>query len=84
MSLSIARYFYNDVLDGKFRDLDQFNTLVKEGWVESRLFAQESVLRILSERLVEMDAIAHPDRSLNLLDSRVKNSANIIGMGLFD
>ncbi|MES9833405.1 MAG: EAL domain-containing protein [Candidatus Thiodiazotropha sp. DIVDIV] len=84
LSLLIARYFYSDVLDGKFRDLDQFNTLVKEGWVESRLFAQESVLRVLSERLVEMDAIAHPDYSLNLLDSRVKNSANIIGMGLFD
>lgn len=84
LSLTLARYFYNDVLDSKFRDLDQFNTLVKEGWVESRLFAQESVLKVLSERLVEMDALAQPDRSPHLLDSLVKNSANIIGIGLFD
>jgi len=84
LSLSLARYFYNDVVENKFRDLDQFNTLVKEGWVESRLFAQESVLKILSDRLVEIDGISHPDRSLNLLDSLVKNSANVIGIGLFD
>jgi diguanylate cyclase len=84
LSLILARSFYNDVLESKFRDLDQFNTLVKEGWVESRLFAQESVLKILSDRLIEMDGIAHPDRSMNLLDSLVKNSANVIGIGLFD
>jgi len=84
LSLSLARYFYNDVLENKFKDLDQFNTLVKEGWVESRLFAQESVLRILSDRLIEMDGIAHPERAANLLDSLVKNSANVIGIGLFD
>jgi diguanylate cyclase len=84
LSLILARYFYNDVLEGKFRDLDQFNTLVKEGWVESRLFAQESVLKILSERLIEMDGIAHPARSMNLLDSLVKNSSNVIGIGVFD
>ncbi len=84
MSLFLARYFYNDVLENKFRDLDQFNTLVKEGWLESRLFAQESVLKILSERLIEMDGITHPDRSMNLLDSLIKNSPNVIGIGLFD
>lgn len=84
LSLSLARYFYNDVLENKFRDLDQFNTLVKEGWVESRLFAQESVLKILSERLIEMDGITHPERSINLLASLVKNSPNVIGIGLFD
>ncbi|MEJ2407284.1 MAG: EAL domain-containing protein [Candidatus Thiodiazotropha sp.] len=84
LSLLLARYFYNDVLENKFRDLDQFNTLVKEGWVESRLFAQESVLKILSDRLIEMDGIAHTHRSMNLLDALVKNSANVIGIGLFD
>jgi diguanylate cyclase len=84
LSLSLARYFYNDVLENKFRDLDQFNTLVKEGWVESRLYAQESVLRILAERLVDMDGITHPERAITLLGSLVKNSANVIGMGLFD
>jgi diguanylate cyclase (GGDEF)-like protein len=84
LSLILAHYFYNDLLDSKFRDLDQFNTLVKEGWVESRLFAQESVLKLLSDRLVEIDAITYPDRALNLLDSLVKNSTNVIGMGLFD
>ncbi|MET0066860.1 MAG: EAL domain-containing protein [Candidatus Thiodiazotropha sp.] len=84
LSLALARYFYNNVLENKFRDLDQFNTLVKEGWVESRLYAQESVLKILSERLIEMDGISHPDRAMNLLDSLVKNSANVIGIGLFD
>jgi diguanylate cyclase len=84
LSLSLARYFYNDVLKNKFRDLDQFNTLVKEGWVESRLYAQESVLKILAERLVEMDGITHPERVITLLRSLMKNSANVIGMGLFD
>ncbi|MES9854876.1 MAG: EAL domain-containing protein [Candidatus Thiodiazotropha sp. L084R] len=84
LSLFVARYFYTDVLENKFRDLDQFNTLVKEGSVESRLFAQESVLKILSDRLLEMDGIAYPDRSINLMDSLVKNSTNIIGIGLFD
>ncbi len=84
LSLALARYFYNDVLENKFRDLDQFNTLVKEGWVESRLFAQESVLKILSDRLVEIDGITHPERSMNLLDSLVKNTPNVIGIGLFD
>ncbi|MET0050398.1 MAG: diguanylate cyclase, partial [Candidatus Thiodiazotropha sp.] len=84
LSLSLARYFYNNVLENKFRDLDQFNTLVKDGWVESRLFAQESVLKILSERLIEMNGISHPGRATNLLDSLVKNSANVIGIGLFD
>jgi diguanylate cyclase len=84
LSLSLARFFYNDVVENKFRDLDQFNTLVKEGWVESRLFAQESVLRILSDRVVEIDGISHPNRSVNLLHSLVKNSPNVIGMGLFD
>ncbi len=84
LSLALASYFYHNVLENKFRDLDQLNTLVKDGWVESRLFAQESVLKILSERLIEIDGITHPDRSTNLLDSLVKNSANVIGVGLFD
>lgn len=84
LSLSLARYFYNDVIQNKFRDLDQFNTLVKEGWVESRLFAQEAVLKLLSERLVEMDGISHPEHAMNLLDSLVKNSPNVIGIGVFD
>ncbi|MEJ2619357.1 MAG: EAL domain-containing protein [Candidatus Thiodiazotropha sp.] len=84
LSLLLARYFYEDVLENKFRDLDQFNTLVKEGWVESRLFEQESVLKMLSDRLIEMDGIKSPDRSIHLLDSLVKNSPNVVGIGVFD
>ncbi len=84
LSLVLARYFYNDLLDSKFRDLDQLNTLVKDGWVESRLFAQESVLRVVSERLIETETISNPDLALNLLKSQVNNSRNVIGMGLFD
>lgn len=84
LSLTLANYFYHEVLENKFRDLDKFNTLVKEGWVESRLFAQETVLKILSDRIIEMDGIPDPQRLMSLLDSPVKNSANVIGIGLFD
>lgn len=81
-ALILARNFYNEVLENKFQNLIHLNTLVKEGWVESELFSNESVMRILSERLLELDALQDPNRDKKLLNSALKNSPNLIGIGL--
>ncbi len=84
MVAMLARYVYDDVVEKKYNDLNQFNTLIKEGWVESRLFTQESVVQSLGDRLIDIGVLKNIARAQLLLESILKNSTNVMAIGLSD